>query len=123
MEILRQQTEISKIISERQEQSTLPAKELNYFDGTDITKFKSFLINFRRLIESKCLDNNEKLVYLEQYTRSKAQQLVYSCIHYDPSVAYNKAVQLLIAEYGNEYAVANAYVEKIKKIARYQEWW
>ena len=60
MEMLRQQTEISKTISERQELSTLSAKELNYFDGTDFTKYKSFLLNFRMLIESKCLDNNDK---------------------------------------------------------------
>ena len=56
-------------------------------------------------------------MYFEQYTRGKAQQLVNSCIHYGPSVAY-KAVQLLIANTAMNTALLMRMLEKYKK-ARY----
>ena len=96
-----------------QEKSVLPKKLITVFDGSDITKFKIFMLNFERIIETKCDNSADKLIYLDQYTSGKAQKLVRSCNHYDADIGYGKAKKLLLSEYGNEFKVAHAYIEKL----------
>lgn len=56
---------IANAISKVQLDSSLPKRELQRFNGEDITKFKSFIINFDRIIASRCTDDGDKLLYLQ----------------------------------------------------------
>lgn len=113
LKILESQNEISLAMTKCQQKSMLPKKEIRSFDGSDLTLFKTFLLNFERVIEVKCSDDCEKLGYLEQYTSGRAGELVRTCCHYDPAVGFAKAKELLIKEYGNEFKISNAYIEKL----------
>ncbi|KAA0189286.1 hypothetical protein HAZT_HAZT006077 [Hyalella azteca] len=108
-----QQNMISAAIASGQDKVVLPKKDITPFDGNDVTKYKSFMLNFERFIEARCPEAGDRLTYLEQYTRGKPLKLVKSCTHYDPATAYRKAKELLHKEYGNEFMVANAYIEKL----------
>jgi len=112
-QFLTQQNEISKSILGQRDQASLPKKTLEPFDGVDITKFKIFLHKFELLIESKCKTELEKLTYLEQFTRGQALKLVQSCTTCDPALGYARAKELLISEYGNDFKIANAYLETL----------
>ena len=114
-DILRRQSEISTSMNICQERASLPKKELQVFDGSDITKFHSFIVNFERIIEPHCSNDGERLIYLEQYTSGKPKKLVKSCTHYDSTVGYAKAKQLLFNEYNNEFKISNAYLDKIER--------
>ena len=71
------------------------------------------MTKFENIIECKCTTDSDKLTYLEQYTTGQAQKLVQSCCNYDSTVAYSKAKQLLLSEYGNEFKVSNSYIESL----------
>ena len=115
LEILRRQNTITQCLVNNQQKGMLPKKELQCFDGADVTKFKMFMNCFERQIERSCDDDADRLYYLLQHTKGKAKKLVESCTHYDASVAYGKAKYLLICEYGNEFKVSNSYIEKLEK--------
>ena len=115
LNILERQNEISLAVARGQESSTLPKREISIFDGTDLTKFRPFIISFERVIEAKCSNSADKLVYLEQYTAGKPQNLVKSCQHYNPVFGFERAKELLSSEYGNQFKIANAYINKIEK--------
>ena len=53
------------------------------------------------------------LFYLEQFTRGQPQQLVRSCQHLAPDHGYVVAKNLLQEHFGNQYTIANAYMEKV----------
>lgn len=112
-QFLTQQNEISKSILGQRDQASLPKKTLEPFDGVDVTKFKIFLHKFELLIESKCKTELEKQTYLEQFTRGQALKLVQSCATCDPALGYARAKELLICEYGNDFKIANAYLETL----------
>ena len=48
--------------------SQLPNNEPDIFDGTDITKYHSFILSFERTIESKCISDEDRFYYLQRYT-------------------------------------------------------
>ncbi|KAA0203896.1 hypothetical protein HAZT_HAZT002427 [Hyalella azteca] len=112
-QVLVHQNEISQRLVENQEQSSLPKRDLRKFDGSDITDYKVFKQSFTRIISSKCSSASDKLAYLEQYTAGHAQNLVRSCVSSDADVAFREASLLLDKEYGNEFKVATAYLNKL----------
>ena len=114
MEILRQQNEITLNMTRQQSRSELPKKELVHFDGSDITRFQSFMRSFMCNIHNKCETAVDKLYYLEQFTAGAAQEIVRSCNNSDANKAYRQALQLLEEEYGNEHKTAAAYLEKLE---------
>ena len=112
--LLQRQTDLTDSIARCQQYAFLPKKELQKFDGTDITAYKRFMINFNRIIERECRDDGDKLLYLQQFTSGYAKKIVDSCVHYDARDGYNKAISLLNSEYNNEYKVANCYIHKLE---------
>lgn len=112
-QVLVRQNEISQKLVEHQEQSSLPKREICKFDGSDITDYKVFRQSFTRIIGNKCSSASEKLAYLEQYTAGHAQKLVKSCVRSDADIAWRDACLLLDKEYGNEFKVATAYLNKL----------
>ena len=114
LEILKHQNEMSFTLIRNQELSTLPKREMEVFDGRDITKFKPFMNSFRRSIEQKTDSSSDRLYYLEQYTTGLPNELVRSCCHMDPSKGYATAMKCLREKYGNEFDIANAFLDKIE---------
>jgi hypothetical protein len=93
----------------------LPKRELTLFDGSDITKYRSFITSFERIVEGTSEDDGDRLHYLQQSTGGRAKKLVDSCSHQNPSAAFASARQLLEEEFGNEFKVSNAYLDKLRK--------
>lgn len=112
--ILQKQNEISMNMILSQDRTLLPKKDIQVFDGTDVTKFSSFILNFERAIENKCENDSDRIIYLEQYTSGKAKKLVQSCAHFDAGIGYIKAKKLLRHEYGNEFIVADSYIKRLQ---------
>lgn len=114
VKILKQQNIVSMSLKESQDKMMLPPRTMECFDGSDITKFKSFIKSFRHLIEGKTSNDSDRLYYLEQYTRSLPQELVRSCCHMDPSKGYPTAMKLLNEKYDNDFNIASAFIDKIE---------
>ena len=98
-------------MTRQQNLSLLPKREVPVFDG-DPLSFKSFIDDFRHLIEVKTSSCQDRLYYLEQFTIGQARDLVHSCLHMDAQQGYTEARQLLHKHFGNEMIIANAYLEK-----------
>lgn len=62
-EILKKQNEISAKLVECHIRNNLPKKEIEKFDGTDLTKFKTFMNDFERTISNNC-NEGDQLAYL-----------------------------------------------------------
>ncbi|XP_047739152.1 uncharacterized protein LOC125178730 [Hyalella azteca] len=115
LHVLTRQNEISSNLIINQQQSFLPKRELQSFDGSDATEFNVFLRKFDKMIETRCSDPADRLSYLEQFTAGEAQKLVKSCINDDPDIAYRQARTLLKEEFGNEFKIAHEYLERLNK--------
>ena len=72
--ILEKQNTISAMIADCQQKSFLPKKVIQCFDGEDKTKYKTFKLNFERNIESKCDNDSDKILYLQQFTSGRAKK-------------------------------------------------
>ena len=110
---MEKQNELSSVIASCQRRSTLPKRELQKFDGVDITKYKIFILNFDRNIDYECANDSARYLYLQQYTEGKAKRLVDSCSNYDAATAYHNARRLLDREFGNEFKVSSAYLDRL----------
>lgn len=74
--------------------------------------YRAFMKVFKEGVEDKT-GAADCLFYLEQFTRGQPQQLVRSCQHLPPECCYPVAKDLLQEHFGNQYKVANAYMEKV----------
>lgn len=114
-DVLNKQNEISLLLLKNQDKINLPKHEPETFDGTDLTKYASFIQCFDRTIENKCENNLDRIFYLEKYTSGLPLQLVKSCRNKDPTAGYQKAREALDREFGNEFRISNAYIQRIEK--------
>ncbi|KAA0196303.1 hypothetical protein HAZT_HAZT007008 [Hyalella azteca] len=114
LQVLSRQNEISSNLVVNQQQN-LPKRDLQTFDGSDVTEFHISMRNFEKMIETRCSDPSDRLSYLEQYTSGKARKLVKSCVNYDPETAYRQAKALLNEEFGSEFKVTHAYLDRLNK--------
>ena len=110
--IQRRQTELSQLIVSQQARSLLPTHKPPTFAG-DPLEFPSFITAFETLIESKVVDSNEKLYFLEQYTIGKAKELISGCVQRKSENSYYEAKSLLKKHFGDPFKIANAYTSKL----------
>ncbi|KAL2083621.1 hypothetical protein ACEWY4_021394 [Coilia grayii] len=110
--ILNRQNEITSLLLKQQQLSLLPPKNVTSFDG-DILQFRSFMTSFEHNIEKKTDNGQDRLFYLEQYTRGQARDLVRSCQHMGGDQGYHTAKRLLHEHFGNAYKMSTAYIEKV----------
>ena len=109
--ILQKQTEITASLVSQHVHSSLPRKEIKVFEG-DPVEYRSFMRAFEHFIEAKTSSGRDRLHYLEQYTRGQSRDLVRTCLYMEPERGYQKARELLQEHYGNQFKIANAYIEK-----------
>ena len=105
--------ETMMLVAQNQIKASLPKNEPKNFDGKDPTQYQSFIQDFKSMIAKYCDSNSVKLHYLEKYTSGLPLQLVKSCRHQDSSVGYDKAIEILDQEFGNERTITSAYLEKL----------
>jgi len=113
IEVLQNQTELSRSLITQHEKSSLPKKELDKFDGKNLTDFKLFMDNFEHIIERACNNEKDMMLYLQQYTSGRARRIVDSCVHSNPQIAYRQAKEKLFSEFDNEFKVSNTYLEQL----------
>ena len=109
-----QQNEIMKGFSLQHRKSTLPQQRVPVFKGNP-TEYNNFIREFENIIEAKVVNASERLYYLEQFTAGQVRELVKSCYHMPPGRGYQEARALLKRNYGNEYKIAAAYMDKVLK--------
>ena len=100
-------------ILKNQNVSKLPSNEPSIFNGENITEYNTFMLSFERLIEEHCLSDKDKYYYLLRYTAGDANQLVSSCHNVDASKAFDDAKNLLKDRFGNEYVIAQKYLDRL----------
>ncbi|XP_023932720.1 uncharacterized protein LOC106173712 [Lingula anatina] len=88
----------------------LPQPEIPVFKG-DVLTYSAFMISFETRIESRVASNTDRLYYLYQYTDGEPKELISGCL-YMPD-GYKRARELLHKEYGNEYKISMAYLNKL----------
>ena len=104
-----------KQLVENQIESSLPKVEPFVFDGSDKTKYKSFLNSFDHCIAKKCLRAYDKWTHLLKYTSGFPHELVESSEQSDPVESYNLAISKLEKQYGDSSVVSAACLEKLKE--------
>lgn len=108
------QNEILKGFSAQQERSSLPKPQITIFAGNPM-EYQNFERAFENIIETRIANDTERLYYLEQYTAGEVKELVKSCQHMKPERGYREARRLLKKNYGNEYKISAAYMEKLAR--------
>ncbi|XP_063049984.1 uncharacterized protein LOC134444684 [Engraulis encrasicolus] len=111
IKVLENQNELTRLLMKQQLSSTLPQGSIPVFDG-QVLEYKSFIHSFENMIESKTDNQRDRLQFLIQYTKGQAQRLVKSCEYMEPDKGYKKALKLLKENFGNEYKISCAYLEK-----------
>ncbi len=111
LDIMRRQNEITTLLVQQQQRSSLPKRDIHIFDG-DPLHFHAFMRAFENGVESKSDSSSDCLHFLEQFTRGRPRDLVRSCQHMDPARGYAQAKILLQQNFGDEQRIAAAYIEK-----------
>ncbi len=109
--IMKRQNELTTLLIQQQQLTSLPKREIQIFDG-DPLQYPSFIRAFENGIESKSDSYSDCLYYLKQFTRGRPRDLVMSCQHVDPERGYAQAKALLQEHFGDEQMIAAAYMEK-----------
>lgn len=65
------------------------------------------------MIENKTDNNRDRLQFLIKFTKGQAQHLVKSCEYMSPNRGYQKAKELFKENFGNEYRISCAYLERL----------
>ncbi len=111
-EILKRQEELTAHLVYQAQSNTLPKKEIPVFDGKPL-HYIPFIKAFEHCVEEKACSKRDCLYFLEQFTSGQSRELVQSCQHLDPEVGYSLAKKLLKEQFGNEFKIAAAYMEKV----------
>lgn len=90
----------------------LPRAELMSFDG-DPLHYWIFTRAFQNSVDNTSLGDAAKLTRLLQYCTGKAQKVIQCCAVMDPNIGYSRALNLLKGRFGNDYVVAEAWLDKI----------
>ena len=111
IKVLENQNELTRLLMKQQLSSTLPQGSIPVFDG-EVLEYTSFIHSFENMIERKTDNHRDRLQFLIQYTKGQAQRLVKSCEYMAPDRGYQKALQLMKENFGSEYKISCAYLEK-----------
>lgn len=90
----------------------LPALKLSIFNGR-MELYRTFKRTFEMNVASKLDDEEEKLMYLIQFTEGKPKEIVSTCLHLPPEQGYQEALRLLDRRYSNEAQTAQGLVDRM----------
>ena len=89
-----------------------PNVVLDIFSG-DTLEYAYFKASFKEVVESTVDDQRGRLTRLIQYTSGEAKNLIKHLIHAKEN-GYDKAIELLDAEYGDIHTVTNSYLKELR---------
>jgi hypothetical protein len=113
-DIFKKQNEITESLLKQSLKSTLPTREISIFRG-DPLEYRLFIRAFEHGVVDKSDSYRDYIYYLEQYTSGEPRELVRSCLHMDPKTGYERAMELLKNNFGDEYRISTSFVEKAMK--------
>ncbi|XP_068697101.1 uncharacterized protein [Montipora foliosa] len=90
----------------------LPKLQLQTFDGNPL-EYWNFIKSFEASIERDAASENEKLMYVLQYTSGEANKAIKCCAVMHPSVGFQNAKKLLEERFGHPFTIASKYVTKL----------
>ncbi|XP_030844258.1 uncharacterized protein LOC105444708 [Strongylocentrotus purpuratus] len=90
----------------------LPKPDMTCFSGNPID-YWSFCNCFDVNIEHKVQDNRMRLTYLIQFCTGKAREAIENCILLHPDTGYSRARSILQDQFGQNYIVAKAHVDRV----------
>ncbi|XP_058616036.1 uncharacterized protein LOC131529985 [Onychostoma macrolepis] len=102
--VMQKQNEITALLVEQQQSSTLPQRDIPVFDGNPL-QYRAFIRAFEHGIEDQTKHNRDCLYFLEQYTRGQPRELVHSCHHMDAQRGYLQAKALLKEHFGKKLII------------------
>lgn len=112
---MEKQNEITAALVQQQQSRFVPPRDIPTFQG-DPLQYRAYIRAFGQGVEEKASEA-DALYYLEQFTRGQPQELVRSCQHMAPERGYAVAKALLYEHFGNQYKIANAYMQKALAVA------
>ena len=108
IQLQTKQTELSTLLVTQHSVNQLPTKEPPTFDGNPFD-YPAFITAFDTIISSNVNKDNDRLYYLEKYTRGKANEVVKGFLSVASEDSYSQARKLLDERFGNPVYVAEAY--------------
>ncbi|XP_038060478.1 uncharacterized protein LOC119731375 [Patiria miniata] len=90
----------------------LPKAELLTYDG-DPLQYWAFIRSFENSVDNSNLEDSAKLIRLLQYCTGKAKKVIQCCSVMQPLEGYKRAKALLKERFGNNYTIAEAWVNKL----------
>ncbi|XP_078619097.1 uncharacterized protein LOC144886352 [Branchiostoma floridae x Branchiostoma japonicum] len=108
------QTEVTKLMVDHNKQASLPTRAISVFDG-DPLKYTTFVRAFKHAIEDKTSDAEDRLSYLQQYTRGEPKKIVDSCFLMEPEEGFRTAKESLQERYGTPHKISRAYSVQASK--------
>jgi hypothetical protein len=111
-DVMRKQNEITELLVKQHQAALLPSREIPTFYG-DALQYRSFIMAFEQGIERKVDNAQDKLFYLEQYTKGEPNLLVRSFLHMDPERGLREAKEQLEWHFGNVMKLTSAHMDKV----------
>ena len=105
--------EITRLLVENQNDSRLRLREPGIFSG-DLLHYPAWIKAFETLIEGRAIKPNERLHFLGKYVAGDAKEAVDGFLLLESEDAYQRAKEMLAIRFGDPYAVAAAYRQKIE---------
>ena len=88
----------------------LPQRTVQPLTG-DPLEYDAFMIP----LEKKSASYQDRLYYLEQFTKGEPNSLVRSCLHMKEEEGFFEAKRLLERNFGSKYRIAEAYLSKLRQ--------
>ena len=103
---------MAKVFADAINLNKLPAPEPPIFYGNPL-EYPAWKSSFDTLIGSKRIDPGDKIHYLKRYLGGDAQSCVQGVFLFSTEAAYVKARDILQMRFGSDFAVAEAFREKL----------
>lgn len=107
-----EETSLARTLVEAVRQNRLPPVEPTIFTG-DPLLYPVWRSSFSLLIQQQNIPNTEKLLYLQRYVGGEARDAVTGYFLLRSDEALQQALDTLEKRYGNSYAIADAFREKL----------
>ena len=107
------QTELSSLLINQQKTFHLAVKEHPTFSG-DSFEYPAFVTAFDSIIAANVSAEKDKLLFLEKYTRGKANEAIKGFLATNSDTAYIEARKLLDWRFGNPVVVSEDYRKRLR---------
>ncbi|XP_016523109.1 uncharacterized protein LOC107835283, partial [Poecilia formosa] len=108
---ISQQSHVTEYLVKNHKASLLPHLTIPVFNGKPL-EYRSFIGAIEHGIESRTVNDRDRLQFLLQYTSGQPHELVKSCIHMESSAGYAKAKQMLKEFFGDDFKISEAYIKE-----------